>query len=136
MCEVSNFPKFSFDEAIPRIAASHKAIRVADNSSFQGSSTQRGSPHNGKQVLRSGTSVAANYRAVCRSRSKAEFTARLGVVVEEIDETMLWLELLTESEILPADRLRELRAEANELLAIFVTSQMTAKGVVVNAGPR
>ena len=58
------------------------------------------------------------------------------MVVEEIDETVLWLELLTESEILPADRLRELQAEANELLAIFVTSQMTAKGVVANAGTR
>jgi len=53
----------------------------------------------GKQMLRSGTSVAANYRAVCRSRSKAEFLARLGIVVEEIDETVLWLELVCDSEI-------------------------------------
>lgn len=83
----------------------------------------------GKQLLRSGTSVAANYRAVCRSRSKAEFIARLGIVVEEIDETVLWLELLTESEILSVARLRDLMKEANELLAIFVTSQLTAKGI-------
>jgi four helix bundle protein len=83
----------------------------------------------GKQLLRSGTSVAANYRAVCRSRSKAEFIARLGIVVEEIDETVLWLELLTESEIISCARLRDLMQEANELLAIFTTSQLTAKGI-------
>jgi four helix bundle protein len=83
----------------------------------------------GKQLLRSGTSVAANYRAVCRSRSKAEFIARLGIVVEEIDETVLWLELLIESEILSATRLSDLLIEANELLAIFSTSQLTAKGI-------
>ncbi len=83
----------------------------------------------GKQLLRSGTSVAANYRAVCRSRSKAEFIARLGIVVEEIDETVLWLELLTESEILSIARLRDLMKEANELLAILTTSQLTAKGI-------
>jgi len=83
----------------------------------------------GKQLLRSGTSLAANYRAVCRSRSKAEFIARLGIVVEEIDETVLWLELLTESEILSVARLRDLVKEANELLAIFTTSQLTAKGI-------
>lgn len=53
----------------------------------------------GKQVLRSGTSVASNYRAVCRSRSKAEFAARLGVVVKEIDETVFWLDLLVDSGI-------------------------------------
>jgi four helix bundle protein len=51
----------------------------------------------GKQLLRCGTSVAANYRSVCRSRSKAEFVARIGIVVEEADEAVLWLELLTES---------------------------------------
>ena len=83
----------------------------------------------GKQMLRSGTSVAANYRAVCRSRSKAEFLARLGVVVEEIDETVLWLELLADSEIFPRDRLKELQKEAKELLAIFFASQLTAKGI-------
>jgi four helix bundle protein len=90
----------------------------------------------GKQMLRSGTSVAANYRAVCRSRSKAEFIARLGIVVEEIDETVLWLELLSESEILPASRMQNLLGEANELLAIFVTSQLTAKGATRNSSVR
>jgi len=60
----------------------------------------------GKQVLRSGTSVAANYRAVCRARSKAEFIAKIGVVVEEIDETVFWLELLMDTAIVKQDRLQ------------------------------
>src|SRR5437660_6097279 len=67
----------------------------------------------------SGTSVAANYRAVCRSRSGAEFVARIGVVVEEIDETVLWLELMIESGVLPLARLVPLQQEANELFAIL-----------------
>jgi four helix bundle protein len=87
----------------------------------------------GKQLLRSRTSVAANYRAVCRSRSKAEFVAKLGVVVEEIDETVLWLELLVESGIIRPVRLGNLQREANELLAIFISSQLTAKGLNSNS---
>jgi len=81
----------------------------------------------GKQMLRSGTSVAANYRAVCRARSKAEFIAKIGIVVEEADETVLWLELLVDTDILPASRMTSLLAEANELLAIFAASQRTAR---------
>ena len=60
----------------------------------------------GRQVLRSGTSVAANYRAVCRARSKAEFISKLGTVVEEADETVFWLELLTETGIVRLERLK------------------------------
>jgi len=81
----------------------------------------------GKQVLRSGTSVAANYRAVCRARSKAEFVAKLGVAVEEIDETIFWLELLVDTSIIKQNRLESLLIEANELLAIFAASQRTAR---------
>ena len=81
----------------------------------------------GRQVLRSGTSVAANYLAVCRSRSKAEFIAKVGVVVEEADETVFWLELLGETSIVPKRRLEKLLLEANELLAIFAASQRTAR---------
>jgi four helix bundle protein len=81
----------------------------------------------GKQMLRSGTSVAANYRAVCRARSKAEFKAKIGVVVEEADETVLWLELLVDTDIVPQKRMTSLLAEANELLAIFAASQYTAR---------
>jgi four helix bundle protein len=81
----------------------------------------------GRQILRSGTSVAANYRAVCRARSKAEFVAKVGVVVEEADETVLWLELLVDTHIVTANRMAKLLAEANELLAIFAASQHTAR---------
>ncbi len=77
--------------------------------------------------MRSGTSVASNYRAVCRARSKAEFIAKIGVVVEEADETVFWLELLVETGIVDASRMGPLLAEANELLAIFAASQRTAK---------
>src|SRR5205085_1301737 len=69
----------------------------------------------GKQVLRSGTSVAANYRAVCRARSKAEFIAKIGIVVEEADETLFWLELLVETRIVTEARMRSLTKEAIDL---------------------
>jgi len=81
----------------------------------------------GKQVLRSGTSVGANYRAVCRARSRPEFIARMGVVAEEADETVFWLELLIEAGIMPAKRLDSLLKEARELTAIFSASAQTAR---------
>ena len=81
----------------------------------------------GRQVLRSGTSVAANYRAVCRARSKAEFIAKIGVVVEESDDTVFWLELLVETGIVRKERMDPLLLEANELLHIFAASHRTAK---------
>src|SRR6266481_8017940 len=65
----------------------------------------------GKQVLRSGTSVAANYRAVCRARSKAEFIAKIGVVVEEIDETVFWFELMVDSGIFSPEKMSNLLKE-------------------------
>ena len=82
----------------------------------------------GKQLLRCGTSVAANYRATCRSRSKAEFISRLGILAEEADESVLWLELLEEAGVLKHERLAEIMKEAKELVAIFSTSLKTAKG--------
>jgi len=81
----------------------------------------------GKQLLRSGTSVAANYRAVCRARSPAEFLAKIGVVVEEADETVFWLEFLVETGLVPAKSLQPLLDEANEVLAIVAASQKTAR---------
>src|SRR5246127_3994871 len=66
----------------------------------------------GKQLLRCGTSVAANYRAVCRARSKAEFIARIGIVAEEADESVLWLELLIESGITKPELTEDLLNEA------------------------
>ena len=82
----------------------------------------------GKQVLRSGTSIGANYRAACRARSRAEFVAKLGVVLEEADETAFWLDLLRDTGIFPDRRLQGLIREANELVSIFVASMRTAKG--------
>ena len=81
----------------------------------------------GRQIIRSGTSVAANYRAVCRARSRAEFIAKLGTVVEEADETVFWLELLIESGITQENRTVVFLQEAKELLAIFSASRRTAK---------
>lgn len=81
-----------------------------------------------KQILRSGTSVAANYRACCRARSQAEFIAKIGTVEEEADETALWLELLIESGIMPERKLSVLLTEANELTAIMASSRKTAAG--------
>lgn len=80
-----------------------------------------------KQVVRCATSVAANYRAACRARSKAEFIAKLGIVEEEADETLFWLEMIEEAELLPTSRLEALKTEANEIVAITVTSIKTAK---------
>jgi four helix bundle protein len=81
----------------------------------------------GKQLLRCGTSVAANYRAACRARSKAEFVARIGIVAEEADEAVLWLELLIESGIIKTEMTKNLLEEAKELAAILTASQQTAK---------
>jgi len=81
----------------------------------------------GKQLLRAGTSVGANYRAVGRARSKAEFISKMGIVVEEADEAVFWIECLIESEIVKAELLTDLLSEANELLAIFAASQRTAR---------
>lgn len=79
------------------------------------------------QVLRSATGIAANYRAAGRSRSKAEFIAKIGVVVEEADETVFWLEMLADSRIVRPQKLGNLLAEATELVAIFAASRKTAR---------
>jgi four helix bundle protein len=83
----------------------------------------------GRQLLRSATSVGANYRAACRAQSRADFAAKLSIVVEEADETCYWLELLEESGLIKAERLAKLLKEANELLAIVIASRKTAKSV-------
>jgi len=82
----------------------------------------------GRQIIRSGTSVGANYRAACRGRSKAEFISKLGVVVEEVDETCFWLELIIEGSLLPKEKVLSLLNEADELTAIFVSSIKTSRG--------
>jgi four helix bundle protein len=81
----------------------------------------------GRQLLRSGTSVGANYRAAARARSKADFVAKLGIVEEECDETLYWLEVLSAVEIVPAKRLEPLHTEGSEILAMVVASITTAR---------
>ena len=78
------------------------------------------------QLIRSGTSVGANYRATCRARSKAEFIAKIGVVEEEADESGFWMELIIEGGLLPSKNLEALLAEANELTAIMAASRKSA----------
>lgn len=80
-----------------------------------------------RQVLRSGTSVGANYRAACRAKSRADFISKMGTVEEECDETIYWLELLVESGQIKLSRVQALTNEANELLKIIVASSKTAR---------
>ena len=86
----------------------------------------------GRQVLRSATSVAANYRSACRAKSRPDFISKMGTVEEEADETGLWLELIAESGLLPSAKLNELQREAGELTAIAVTSIRTARKFSAN----
>ncbi|MFH1744189.1 MAG: four helix bundle protein [bacterium] len=81
----------------------------------------------GKQLLRSGTSVGANYRAACRARSAADFISKMGIVEEECDETIYWMELLIESNLVKERALAELMKEADEIVAIVVSSIKTAR---------
>jgi four helix bundle protein len=81
----------------------------------------------GQQLLRSGTSVGANYRAACRARSVADFIAKMGLVEEELDESAYWMELLVEARVTSSDKVEPLVRESDELLAITVSSIKTAK---------
>ncbi len=81
----------------------------------------------GNQLIRSGTSVGANYRACCRARSNADFIAKLGIVIEEADESAFWMELIIDSQIMKQELIEPLLKEANELVKIFVTSRQTAR---------
>ena len=80
-----------------------------------------------KRVAVTATSTAANYRACCRARSRAEFIAKLGTVLEEADESLFWLELMVDAELITKTRAEKLMKDADELTAIFVTSLKTAK---------
>ncbi len=81
----------------------------------------------GNQLVRSGTSVGANYRAACRSRSKAEFIAKIGTVAEEADESAFWFELIMDGGLLKPELVSPFHQEAEELAAIFTASGRTAK---------
>jgi four helix bundle protein len=81
----------------------------------------------GGQLLRSGTAVGANYRSACRARSRREFVSRIGVVVEEADDSAFWLDLLVDAGVMPASRLRPLADECGQLVAICAASYYTAR---------
>ena len=81
----------------------------------------------GKQILRSGTSVGAQYSESIRARSTAKFISKIESALQELEETTYWMELLVESEIVKAEKLKDLQAEAEELIAILVSSVKTAK---------
>lgn len=81
-----------------------------------------------RQLVKAATSVGANYRAACRGRSSAEFIAKLQIVLEEADESMYWLELMLELDMIDSRALHDLIREADELTAIFVTALKTARG--------
>lgn len=79
------------------------------------------------QLMRSATSVAANYRAACRGRSKAEFVSKIGIVIEEADESALWIELIIEGKLLQSTLVAPLLAEADEIVSIMTASRRTAQ---------
>jgi four helix bundle protein len=80
----------------------------------------------GNQLIRSGTSIGANYRAACRSRSRAEFASKIGVVAEEADETVYWLQLIRDGDLLSTQQVAALLKEADELTAIFMAGRRTS----------
>ena len=84
----------------------------------------------GRQLIRSATSVAANYRAACRARSKADFANKMGIIEEEADETLFWPEMLIECKKASSDDLKSMMDEGEQLLRIFAASRMTAKHVL------
>ena len=81
----------------------------------------------GRQLLRAGTSVGANYRAAVRGRSRADFVSRMGIVEEECDEALYWIDVLVELGVVSNKRVEQLRGEANEIIAITVSSIKTAR---------
>lgn len=87
----------------------------------------------GKQLLRSATSVGANYRSACRGRSKADFISKLGIALEEADESLYWLELLVEANLVSKSKVAALIEEADQLVAILVASTKTAKSSSIDA---
>jgi four helix bundle protein len=82
----------------------------------------------GNQLLRCGTSVPANYRAACRARSKADFIAKMGIVEEETDESIFWIEMLVETGLIKQSRVTQLLDEGDQILSIVVSSINTSRG--------
>jgi len=88
----------------------------------------------GNQLLRSGTSAGANYRAACRARSKPDFISKASISIEEADESLYWLEILVEAEIIPKEKLTALMKEADEIVAILTASAKTARASINQRG--
>jgi len=88
----------------------------------------------GNQLLRTGTSVGANYRSTCRARSKPDFISKASISIEEADESLYWMEMLIEAEIMPKDRLSSLMQEGDEIVAILTASVKTAKNSLKTRG--
>jgi four helix bundle protein len=84
------------------------------------------------QLIRCGSSVGANYRAACRARSRADFVSKMGIVEEETDETLYWMELLIDAGIVKRSRIADLLDEADQILSIVISSIKTAKGIRAN----
>ena len=104
-----------------------RIIRLAE--SLPNTSTARVIRH---QLIRCGTSVGANYRAACRAKSKPDFVSKMGIVEEEADESIYWMELLVDAEIVKRSRVAQLLDEANQILSIVISSIKTAKGIRTN----
>jgi four helix bundle protein len=115
------------DSAGGRPQAAHKAVRTGRDSLCPIAACAGRSGTIGRQLLRSGTGVAANYRSACRARSRAEFVARLSVALEESDESALWLEVLTDLVISRTAEALRLLQQSHELSAIFAQSCLTAR---------
>src|SRR5512146_997542 len=94
---------------------------------FQALPTTKEAQIIGTQLLRCGTSIGANYRSACHARSRADFISKICIVTEEADESVFWIELLSELKIVKNERLADLLQEAKELTAIFSASRQTAK---------
>ena len=105
----------------------HEGICASDLEACRRIAEDNGGSALASQIVRSGTSVAANYRAACRAKSTADFIAKMGIVEEEADETLFWLELLEESGLVTAAKLTAIKQEADELVAITVASIKTAR---------
>ncbi len=115
------------DSRTEKLRARTKEFAIRIIHLFQALPNTKESQVIGYQLLRCGTAIGANYRSACHARSRADFISKIGIVTEEADESVFWLELLSDLGIMKKERLNELLQEARELTAIFNASRQTAK---------
>jgi len=120
MQDRSTFPTKDLQERTKQFGI--RVVRLVDSLPKRKSATVIG-----KQLLRSATSVGANYRAACKGRSRADFIAKLGIALEEADESLYWMEMLQEVQLIPEPKIILLIDEAKQLVAILTASQKTAR---------